>query len=84
MVPAESLRPAGLWGLRKPAGTLTAAPLCASPAPAPPLPEEALHWAGCIGAVTGASLLCEGAFARVERGCGLPSLTRLPYFPQVG
>jgi acetolactate synthase-1/2/3 large subunit len=43
---------------------------------------EALAWAGRISAVTGAALLCEGAFARVERGCGMPSLQRLPYFPQ--
>ena len=45
---------------------------------------DALMWAGFISVATGAALLCEGAFARVERGCGLPDLRRLPYFPQVG
>ncbi|GAX84714.1 hypothetical protein CEUSTIGMA_g12136.t1 [Chlamydomonas eustigma] len=44
--------------------------------------EEALMWAGRISSRTGIQLLCEGAFARVERGLGLPILRRLPYFPQ--
>ncbi|KAL6753211.1 thiamine diphosphate-binding protein [Haematococcus lacustris] len=42
----------------------------------------ALHAAGLVAAATGASLMCENAFARVDRGAGLPVLTRLPYFPQ--
>lgn len=41
-----------------------------------------LHSAGLIAAATGARLLCENAFARVDRGAGLPHCTRLPYFPQ--
>ncbi len=45
---------------------------------------EALEWAGRISSVTGATLLGEGAFARVERGQMMPVLRRLPYFPQVG
>lgn len=28
--------------------------------------------------------MCESAFARLDRGAGLPALQRLPYFPQVG
>ena len=46
--------------------------------------EEALEWAGRIAAVTGATLLIEGAFSRLERGAGRPNMRRLPYFPQVG
>ncbi|KXZ51227.1 hypothetical protein GPECTOR_13g714 [Gonium pectorale] len=42
----------------------------------------ALLAAGQIAAATGAVLLCEGAFARADRGAGLPPLRRLPYFPQ--
>lgn len=43
---------------------------------------QALEHAGRIAAATGAALFCENAFARVDRGAGLPSLQRLPYFPQ--
>jgi acetolactate synthase-1/2/3 large subunit len=43
----------------------------------------ALHIASAIAAATGAALLCENGFARVDRGGdGLPALTRLPYFPR--
>lgn len=35
-----------------------------------------------MAAATGAVLMCENAFARVDRGAGLPVLRRLPYFPQ--
>lgn len=38
--------------------------------------------AGRIASATGAALLCENAFARVDRGAGLPLPARLPYFPQ--
>ncbi|GLC46297.1 hypothetical protein PLESTB_000996200 [Pleodorina starrii] len=44
--------------------------------------DGALLAAGQIAAATGAVLLCEGAFARADRGAGLPALRRLPYFPQ--
>jgi hypothetical protein len=44
--------------------------------------DGALLAAGQISAATGAVLLCEGAFARVDRGVGMPALRRLPYFPQ--
>jgi acetolactate synthase-1/2/3 large subunit len=43
---------------------------------------EALANAGKIAAHTGAALLCENAFARLDRGAGLPCPRRLPYFPQ--
>ncbi|PRW56678.1 decarboxylase [Chlorella sorokiniana] len=43
---------------------------------------DALLSCGRIAAATGAALLCENAFARVDRGAGLPNLQRLPYFPQ--
>lgn len=38
--------------------------------------------AGRIAAVTGAALICENAFARIDRGAGQPSPQRLSYFPQ--
>ncbi len=38
--------------------------------------------AAIAAACGGAALLCENAFARVDRGAGLPHLKRLPYFPQ--
>lgn len=44
---------------------------------------EALLSCGRIAAATGAALLCENAFARLDRGAGLPDVQRLPYFPQV-
>ena len=34
-----------------------------------------------IRAATGAHFLCENAFSRVDRGAGVPAVTRLPYFP---
>lgn len=43
----------------------------------------ALESCGRIAAATGAALICETAFARLDRGAGLPALQRLPYFPQV-
>ncbi|KAL4420103.1 hypothetical protein ABPG77_000584 [Micractinium sp. CCAP 211/92] len=42
----------------------------------------ALESCGRIATATGAALLCENAFARLDRGAGLPCPTRLPYFPQ--
>ncbi|KAL4444371.1 hypothetical protein ABPG75_012108 [Micractinium tetrahymenae] len=42
----------------------------------------ALESCGRIAAATGAALLCENAFARLDRGAGLPCPARLPYFPQ--
>ncbi len=42
----------------------------------------ALWQAGRLAAACGAALLCENAFARMERGAGLPHVRRLPYFPQ--
>eukprot|EP00798_Chlamydomonas_sp_ICE-L_P013924 gene13924-19854_t len=41
-----------------------------------------LEAAGRICAASGAVMLCEGAFARLDRGCGHPCPSRLPYFPQ--
>ena len=43
---------------------------------------EALQNAGRLAAALGAQLFCENAFARLDRGAGLPALQRLPYFPQ--
>ena len=37
--------------------------------------------AGRIAAIGGADLLCDTFFARMERGGGLPSPMKLPYFP---
>ncbi|KAA6422170.1 MAG: acetolactate synthase large subunit (acetohydroxyacid synthase) [Trebouxia sp. A1-2] len=37
---------------------------------------------GRIAAATGATLICENAFPRVDRGAGLPHFQRLAYFPQ--
>ena len=42
---------------------------------------DALQNAGCICTKAGAALLCENAFARFDRGGGLPCPERLPYFP---
>ena len=44
--------------------------------------DGALDALGKVAAVTGAHVLCENAFARVDRGGTLPHLTRLPYFPK--
>lgn len=41
-----------------------------------------LRAAARVAAATGATLFCETFPARVERGAGLPSLTRLAYFPE--
>ncbi len=43
---------------------------------------DALLHLGRIATATGAVLYCENAFARLDRGAGLPVLQRLPYFPQ--
>ena len=43
---------------------------------------DAIHIAGAIAAATGAALLCENGFARVDRGAGIPAVTRIPYFPR--
>ncbi len=41
-----------------------------------------LRLAGRIARATGAVLLCETSFARLETGAGLPVVRRLPYFPE--
>jgi len=43
--------------------------------------DASLQRAGRIAAATGCHLMCENAFARVDRGAGRPALRRLPYFP---
>lgn len=43
---------------------------------------EGLRLAGRIARATGAVLLCETGFARLETGAGLPVVRRLPYFPE--
>jgi acetolactate synthase I/II/III large subunit len=45
------------------------------------LSEPGLMLAGRIAAAGDADLLCDTFFARMERGGGLPSPTKLPYFP---
>ena len=45
------------------------------------LSEPGLMLAGRIAAIGGADLLCDTFFARMERGAGLPSRIKLPYFP---
>jgi len=45
------------------------------------LSEAGMRLAGRIAAATGADLLCDTFFARMERGGDLPAATRLPYFP---
>jgi acetolactate synthase-1/2/3 large subunit len=42
----------------------------------------ALEAAGRVAAATGAALLCENAFTRLDRGAGRAAPRRLPYFPQ--
>lgn len=44
------------------------------------LSESGIMLAGRIAAIRGADLLCDTFFARMERGAGLPSPTKLPYF----
>ncbi len=39
--------------------------------------------AGRIAAATGAALFCDTFFARMERGAGLPPVSKLPYFPDI-
>jgi len=46
------------------------------------LREEALHAAARIAAATGARLICETFFARLQRGAGRPAIERLPYFAE--
>ncbi|DBA95904.1 TPA: hypothetical protein ACH3X1_001437 [Trebouxia sp. C0004] len=41
-----------------------------------------LVYLGKIAAATGATLICENAFPRIDRGAGLPHFQRLAYFPQ--
>ena len=43
--------------------------------------EEGVMLAGRIAAATGADLLADSFFARMERGGGLPQVTKIPYFP---
>ena len=45
------------------------------------LSEAGMTLAGRIAAATDADLLCDTFFARMERGAGLPTARRLPYFP---
>ena len=45
------------------------------------LSEAGMLLAGRIAAISGANLLCGTFFARMERGGGLPVVTKLPYFP---
>lgn len=47
----------------------------------PGLSDAGLELAGRIAAISGADLLCDTFFARMERGGSLPAPTRLPYFP---
>lgn len=44
--------------------------------------KRALEYIGKIAAATGATIFSENAFARLDRGRGLPDVSRLPYFPQ--
>lgn len=43
--------------------------------------DDALLHVGKIASKLGAPIYCENAFGRLDRGAGLPRLTRLPYFP---
>jgi acetolactate synthase-1/2/3 large subunit len=45
------------------------------------LSEEGIMLAGRIAAATGADLLADSFFARMERGGGLPHVAKVPYFP---
>lgn len=44
--------------------------------------DGAIQAAGAVAGLLGGELLCENAFARVDRGADLPSPRRLPYFPK--
>jgi len=46
------------------------------------LSEPAFHLLGRIAATTGADLICETFYARMERGGDLPAPMKLPYFPE--
>jgi acetolactate synthase-1/2/3 large subunit len=48
------------------------------------LREEALEQAGRVAAATGARLICEVFFARLQRGVGRVAVERLPYFGEQG
>ena len=43
---------------------------------------ENIVLAGEIASTTGAVLLAENSFARIDRGSGMPEVVRVPYFPQ--
>lgn len=43
---------------------------------------ENIYAAGKIAEMTGCVLLAENSFARIDRGNGVPKVTRVPYFPQ--
>lgn len=45
------------------------------------LSEAGMRLAARVAAATGADLICDTFFARMERGGDLPTATRLPYFP---
>ncbi len=45
------------------------------------LSEAGLRLAGRIAAATGADLICDTFFARLERGGDLPRVKKIPYFP---
>ncbi len=45
------------------------------------LSEDGIVMAGRIAAATGADLLADSFFARMERGGGLPHVAKIPYFP---
>ena len=47
----------------------------------PALSESGIILAGRIAAASGADLICDTFFARMERGGDLPAPIRLPYFP---
>ncbi len=44
--------------------------------------DGAIQAAGAVAGMIGGELLCENAFARIDRGADLPSPRRLPYFPK--
>ncbi|MCI0487384.1 MAG: acetolactate synthase large subunit [Blastocatellia bacterium] len=48
------------------------------------LGERGLRAAARVAAVSGCALVCETFPARLERGAGLPAISRLPYFPEQG
>lgn len=46
------------------------------------LSEEAISLADCIAQATGCGVLCETFNARHARGAGIPTVERIPYFPE--